>query len=472
MTVGRVERRFSSTALHDMLAGETMVGVEHRRRNGLGNIFMGLSERDISELQSPMKRKNSRSLSCPCSEYDETVHKREWRKRNTSSRRSRHAEHINQRRMALADIFSGVSNETVKTFLHRNTESRITNDRDLSEFGSTDEELLTASGPLCHRRLALADVFAGIPSEKVRELYFTALISNCSNNDTFSQDNAVTNLPYNKQRRCALGNIFAGIPQTEINELRCAVHKFLSSSIPDMEDTELRCRAMFCRRRFALGVIFADIQKETVGELNDNSEHACDSCLTFLSGCPCSIEETVVNDNDDIAMPSKVELERRRCALWDIFTGIPTEELAKLGIEDQNSNNEEYLREETNRFSLIMKSDSFSLEGIEAGNESRTRDQDNCRDRESDKTNTTFNDCHSDAIDELFNTLLGQQQRKRPRQIVRAMSVPCYSQYEKALQLSADRRRNGQWDVLGDINIHDVCSLREQYVSNVIFASC
>ena len=477
MTVGRLERSVSLSIIHDVvLGGETVPSVERRRRNGLGNIFQGLSQNDINELRSPAKRLNWRSSSCPCSgsNFDNS---NDSRTRHSTGKRKYHLLHskrLRRRRMALGDIFTGIPHETVTKLMCKTIINRIASARTLSSEDtlkdSEDNLNLPVVRALHQRRFALADIFAGIPQDKVSDLGRVMLAF--SGEESLIQDS----VRFNSRRRCALGDIFEGIPEDKIDELKRAAQGSCDSStvchysdddslIPDSEDTELRCSMALCRRRrFALGNIFINIPQEKVRELSCDDVKRCDSCLVLLSECSCSTEDTLIQDNEDVKPLLNEGLNRRRCALADIFAGVPVEEVAKLlSVINNDGSNKDNESEDG----------ATCVDNVRENNDCNTYVRDTSEHGEKNELKGELEDCQSDTyMDTFFKSLLEQQHRQGSGYLVRAMSMPCYSQYDLAQQLSSDKRRNGQWDILSDITWQDYYSLKGQYVSTVVFASC
>ena len=192
-----MERSASLSLIHEILwDGGGVANVERRRRNGLGNIFQGLAEEDISKLHTFSKRVYGRTLSCPCGRevVSDNIMKKD--SKPTVSKRKFHLLHNKrwtQRRLALGDIFTGIPKDKLKGLLRCKQRQR---------------------------RLALADIFAGIPQEKVSELIeridcskegveTSGVDKDCQNNKTQPC----------RRRRFALGDIFVDIPLEEVHKL-------------------------------------------------------------------------------------------------------------------------------------------------------------------------------------------------------------------------------------------------------------
>ena len=190
-----MERSASLSLIHEVLWDVGGVANVERRRNGLGNIFQGLAEEDISKLHTFSSRVCGRSLSCPCGRevVDNTMEKGS---KPTVSKRKFHLLHNKRwarRRLALGDIFTGIPKDKIKELLRCKQRQR---------------------------RLALADIFAGIPQEKVSELIERI---DCSK-EGVETSGVDKDCPNNKTRPCrlrrfALGDIFVDISLEEVHKL-------------------------------------------------------------------------------------------------------------------------------------------------------------------------------------------------------------------------------------------------------------
>lgn len=220
MTGVKLERCASLSLSQEMLtAGQPVSNVGHRRRNGLGNIFQGMSQNDISQLRV----RNGRSLSCPCR----------------------------------GDVTTSQSNS--KTRYHLLHQKRW-----------------------IQRRMAMGNIFADIAQEKVHELLSTNENMSCFQKliEYLETSEDKENMKMSRQRRFALSDIFVGIPEAEIQELICRCldnndPKPPSSNNEEMFGTEIdsRFKRACCRRRFGLGDIFIDIPDAERARLTGQKAH-------------------------------------------------------------------------------------------------------------------------------------------------------------------------------------------------------
>lgn len=329
MTVNKLERSASLSLISEVLmGGGTVENNERRRRNGLGNIFEGMSHEDISKFQTYSTRINGRSLSCPCNKTKTTDGQK-----TLSSEPS-----VGKRRYHL---------------LHNKRWS-------------------------C-RRNALGHIFAGIPSERIKDLL-------CCKR---------------RQRRLALADIFTGIPQEDINKL-LSVSTDISDHSDELKTETVRSHldAKLCQRRCALGNIFIDIPAEEVQKLVSKKS---------ITGC---LDENAVVDDNENAIDNDVHCSK--VTDWNI----------ENSEESENGLNEE----------LDFQTDIY--------------------------------------MRAFFSSLMKQHHKQRLGYMMRTMSMPCYSQFDMEQQMSTYRRRNGQWDVLNTVTCQDYNSLKGQYVSSVVFATC
>lgn len=227
MRCGVLKRTESLTQVHEALfMGETASkNVARRRRNGLADIFQGMSQNDINELRTHSFMLNRRSSSCPCGSGDKISGQRNSKRRFHLLHNKRWA----RRRMALGDIFANIPMEGIKKLLYGGLEERLINSRDLCA-DNENNELLSK------RRFALADIFTDVPEEKVKRLL-----------DDFLDQN-------NEQS-----------PQNLIKEGNSNVAAATAGGI------ERKFKRTQCRRRFALGNIFMGIPEKVVEKLvNEN----------------------------------------------------------------------------------------------------------------------------------------------------------------------------------------------------------
>lgn len=351
MTGGKLDRRASLSSSHEvLLEGETDSNVEHRRRNGLGDIFQGLSQNDISKLRVHPPTMNRRSLSCPCSS-DVTTGR--VSKQHHSKRRFHllHNKRWIRRRMALGHIFAGIPPEKINELLCPAEDKRSFQKQTNHLLSFEDEENVKL---LHQRRFGLADIFAGVPEDKIKKIICDSL--------------------YNTESRCPISD-----------------EEFLK------KDIELRFKSAHCRRRCGLGNIFVAISAAEVDKLISKTVQLTTDETIVLEN---STDSAIENKSGD-----KEEYESSSPSYGD-------KEMDRLEKEDSENN-------------LYMKA--------------------------------------------FFSSLMKRHCKQRLR---RRMSLPCYSQYDMAQQLSTDKRRNGQWDVLSDVTCQEYYSLKGQYVSSVAFASC
>lgn len=235
MTGGKSERSNSLT-LEDMSEGGTVSNVERRRRNGLSNIFQGMSENDISALRAQSVLLDGQNSACQCcGGVDNGTTGNRTSKRSSRKRKDNlpHDKQWSRRRKALGDIFEdippGKINELICSNVNERTFQKLTSHLESCEFkeNSTYKQ----------RRCALADIFAGVPEEKLKEL--------TGANDDINVNSSVT-----KTRH------LESCPNSEDE-----------STNTNVEDIGVQFQRVYSRRRRALGNIFADISPENVDTL-------------------------------------------------------------------------------------------------------------------------------------------------------------------------------------------------------------
>ena len=227
MTGGKSER-----STEDMSEGGTVSNVERRRRNGLGNIFQGISESDIGTLQGHSVALHEQSSACQCcGVVDNDAICSRTSKRSNKKRKDNipYNKQWSRRRKALGDIFEdippGKINELICSNIDERTFQKLTSHLESCEFreNSTHKQ----------RRCALADIFAGISEEKLNDLTGKTVDSNvtktkCLDNCPNSEDDSTINNAedigvqfqrvYSRRRR-ALGNIFVDISPENVDTI-------------------------------------------------------------------------------------------------------------------------------------------------------------------------------------------------------------------------------------------------------------
>lgn len=267
MTGGKKERSASLSLIHEQLSmGETVSTVGRRRRNGLGDIFQGLSQNDVNTLRAHSASLNGRSLSCPCARGTNNDSQGDSSSKRSNSKRRFHLlhnKHWARRRIALGDIFADIPSSKINELLCLS----------LHENSSHKPECENRS--LHKRRFALADIFSCVPVDKIEELIHGSID--------------------NEDLRARLSDC----PSSE--------EEYLENEVFDT-DSDLRLSKAQCRRRCALGNIFVDISPEGVEKLISRTNEVTDEeTVVFENKCSAetvtenqTISNTVLCRNEEI----------------------------------------------------------------------------------------------------------------------------------------------------------------------------